>query len=225
MTALDSLKASRIWNAEWGLPLVPSQNPHQYLAYTRLVLRLRGESVDLDAYRKFFHACEVKPGIFKRWPDSGDDTSHDEAFGAAFMDHEIAGRIRRALDLRLGTMNVHGKWNFWRFNVYRIPWLRGALVAAEDREPSWLDQWIWCKKIELGAKRESDGSKCGPKPRLQNWLAASKMRRFPRCMKAWDEYRWRIQQGGNTLRNDLLQEPGVQELADLAPLTYDHPKE
>jgi hypothetical protein len=224
MNALERLRNSNAWNDDWALPIGHSGNPHLYVAYCDLVLRLQGEEVPRHWYWKFYDACEVEPGLFKRWPDGRfGPTSHDEVIGAAHMGPYAADRILRYLDEHGGEYNSHGvPAKPLRYNLYRLPWLRGYLCAAAGYRMSPLDQVLWSLKLLLEARSDSDSGKTGPGPRLRAWLMSYHARKHAICALAWRCYRWQIQRKGCTLKHDLEQEPAWPVLSELAPNKYEH---
>lgn len=227
MTALDRLRQSEAWNPEFDLPVgTGHNNPWQYLGYARLVLLLSGEDVENYWVLQFYGLCRVSDGLIRRWPDSTIPTSHDEAMGAAATRVVLARAIAGHLRAHGGNYDSHGVPGIpGRWNIYRLPWLRAYLEAREGNVPSPWDQAFWVGRLLLGAITDRNGAKKGPRPRLQNWLMAAEMRRFPACRVAWSVYRWSIERGGCSLANDLRQEPAWPALAALAPDRYLHPGE
>ena len=226
MSLLDSLRNSSAWNYEWALPMGHSGNPHLYLAYCDMVLNLRGARVPRGEYLSFYFACEVEPGLFKRWPDGAfGNTSHDEVIGAAAIDEHIAHGVLIHLDRTGGDYNPlklpetkPGRWN-----LYRMIWLRPYLVAASGFRMSPIDQVIWSLKLLVEMWSDSDSSKTGPGPRLRAWLMSYHTRKHALCALAWRLYRWQIQRKGCTLKHDLEQEPAWPVLSELATNKYEHP--
>lgn len=191
-TALESLKASSVWNPTYNLPCGPGQNPWIYMAYYDTVLRLNGERLEALDLILFYIHCEVsgKPGLFKRFPDGGGGpTSHDEVMGLFSLmgnivrddsatDFErsrakdIMDRVLHRLDTHLGDFNSHSNptgWNVFRYNIYRFYWLRPYLSAAAGRNPGIIQQALWCLKLWLG-KNDWDTSKTPHRVHMMNWI-------------------------------------------------------
>jgi hypothetical protein len=230
MSALDTLKNSTAWNEAYSLPLGTGHgNPHLYLAYVELVLRLRGERVDPIAYLAFYEKCEIEPGLFYRWPDrSFGPTSHDEALGAPRMSELVAKRVLDYLETHDGEYLSHPEKASdkpLRFNLFRMPWLKPYLMACAGRTPNLVSQALWAAKIFISAFKDSDSYRTGPGPRLRAWLMASVMRKHLLCEVAWTFYAWQCRRRGCGLASDLRQEPGWPALAALAPNEYAFPSQ
>lgn len=228
MTRLEQLQQSDAWDNAWNLPIAKAGgNPHLYAAYTALVLSMHGERLPTYAYASYLEACERDDGLFLRRPDGTfGPTSHDELIGIAHLDSFAAIEIVDYLDRNDGRYETHGPHMLHpeRYNLYRFPWLRPYLAARAGYRVSLISQAIWALKLVIEAWSDRNGAKQGPGPRLRAWLMAAEMRRFPLCYIAWRFYRYMIERGGNTLRNDLMQEPAWPVLAEMAPLAYEHPR-
>ena len=226
MTRLEQLQQSDAWDAQWDLPIAKAGgNPWIYMAYADLTLKLHGETLEREPIYEYAEACRVAYGLFYRRPDgSFGPTSHDELIGIASLCSGLAAEVVQYLDDRDGLYETHGPDAYpERYNVYRFLWLRPYLAARAGYRVSLISQAIWSLKLVVEAWSDRNGAKQGPGPRLRAWLMAAEMRRFPLCYLAWRFYRYMIERGGNTLRNDLMQEPAWPVLAEMAPLAYEHP--
>lgn len=212
-SGVDLLRQGQGWRFDYDLPIW-HQNPHIYMAYADLVLRLRGEKLDPIAVDSYQYKCEIEPGLLNRFPEGGGQTSHDEVMGAASFSTLQAERILWHLDRNDGEYdNRPDRPNApERYNLYRFPWLRPYLAACALYRVSVYSQAIWSAHVVRAALKGK-----GVGPHLRVWLMSDKMRRYPLCELAIRFWLSRMKKKGLTLKKALQVEPGIRNLSELAP--------
>lgn len=227
-TFLERLKDSGLWNEEFQLPLFRNQNPWIYLGYIGLVAKLNGEELPSDRILFFYCACEVPgvPGLFKRWPNSGDPTSHDEILGACAFDPVIAERVADHLARTDGEFDSQEKFkpgmNPMRFDLSRFAWLRAYVQAAAGRRVNPVNQALWCLNLLASLRDSRKGG--NQRAHTMRWLQAYQMQRFflpYLCILLW-QFVLRVR--GIHLDEALLHEPGNAVLAAHAPQAWTLPE-
>lgn len=205
---------------QWQLPLYHN-NPWIYLGYVQLVLRLMGQELNDGDVVAYYEACEVpgRPGLLNRFPGgAGGQTSHDEVMGAASLSQAFAREILAHLDLTDGNYDNFPERpdpNVLRWNIYRFPWLRPYLAACAGYNVSLVSQAVWSGHVVWSALHPD-----GAGPALRIWLMGDKMRQYPLCYLALRFWKSKQKRG---LNECLAIEPGILELAELAPKEWRWP--
>jgi hypothetical protein len=215
---MTDLKQSKVWDARFDLPLVPEHNnPHVYGSY---IFSLLGEPEELrQRFAAYIISCETAPGQITRWPDgSGGRVSHDEIFGAASFDSDIAQDILWRLFYNDGLYNKDDREvdNNWRF-FFLTPYLRSLINRKRpDFRVSLWSKCMYVIPVLISAilHTKSQGAS-GP---LKIWKMNKEMRRHALCgitIRIWEKA---MLKKGITLAWLLQNELGAYpELLELLP--------
>jgi len=149
---LESLEL--VWSKEYKLPLVPQHNnPWIYCAYIIEIMRRHDLLIHPECLMAYYRKCTVKPGLVNRWPGSGGVTSHDELIGlASVMGPKQCLEVLNYLDRNFGYYNnIQPKpksiKEFFRYNLYRMPYLRSYLSARSNRIVFPLGFFFFCALV------------------------------------------------------------------------------
>ena len=205
------------------MPFCPqNNNPWLYMAYVDMILRFNKEELNRgDIVSTFLDCCidQNRPGLFNRWPDgTGGLNSHDEIMGAAYLHEDIARWLLRYLDDNDGEFNntKETSTKLFRFNVYRMVFLRPYVKARAGLGMGPLAQTIWSGHIILSAMKDYGPDRAGA--RLRSWMMFHGLKKYWICQLAMRFWVMRMNSKGESLAGTLMIEPKENPiLAELAP--------
>lgn len=184
MNLFGKFTKSNAWARRYNLPLIPQHNnPWIYSAYISKIMGGFNTSLLVDL-SKYAEKCQIKPGLFDRWPDgSGGLTSHDELMGLAYHFEWAASDILFYLSVNDGLyINkpelINPLVSAERFNVYRMVFLKPFLQACAGYRVGIISQIIWAGFIayDLITHRIKEPDMGG---RLRIWIMLEHMSKYP----------------------------------------------
>lgn len=182
----DFFEKSNAWDANHNLPLVPMHNNQwTYLAYAFRNFEGMGVSLPVKwklAAANYLSLCEIRDGFITRTP-KGNEPSHDELMGAAYVFPGFASRAIDYLNRSDGVYNSDQSTD--RFNVFRFIFMMPFLKASAGFRVGLASQFLWSLHCVITAIRANPGRTSGL---LKVWLMAPKMRQFDMCSRAYDVF-------------------------------------
>ena len=189
---LEDFKKSSSWDHRYNIPLIPAHNnPLLYCAYSfKLINKVDPISAAkiLPWYVLYVKACEIKKGLYYRWPNmTGGPTSHDELMGAAYMSQIFAKDILKHLRSKFGCYDNGSdpktKYRFFRYNLYRFPWFIVFLKASSGEKLNPIYKLIFSLFLRQDAYTYKSGDEGG---RLRIWLMLDLMKTItPDACEYW----------------------------------------
>lgn len=182
MNSLEQVKKTRVWDNRYQLPTYPiANNPWIYLAYIYKLMK-EHDSVEApkEALWEHYLKCEKAPGLMMRWPYGGDQTSHDEIIGAAYLLPEAAKRILTHLMQTDGEYNVTDDRSLIpeRYNLYRFPQVIAFLKSCAGFRVNLLSQLSYVVSLLHNMYLEDEKETNG---KLLLWFMNEKMCKYFIC--------------------------------------------
>lgn len=177
MTAYQELLESNVMDPRFDLPLVPDHlNPHIFCAYAVRMLESNGDvggslTIRSKYTADFLSRCEKGSGLITTFPGS-DIASHDDVYGAAFLDSRFAGR---ALDFLKHSDGIYSQLptDVHRF-YYRFIFFTPALKAWAGFRVGIFSQVQFSAALAAHMMTEKKGETSN---HLLFWLALPAMRK------------------------------------------------